>query len=97
MEAIAAGVHFGQCTDLVAVQTRLTSSRDFCSATIFSIWKAIRLPRRAVESRPSREEKVDWLANSNALEKLSGVKALLLDFLFSTVYFCEAENRGDWI
>jgi hypothetical protein len=30
---------------------------------------------------------VDWLATSNALEKLSGVKALLLYFLFSTLYF----------
>jgi hypothetical protein len=41
---------------------------------------------RAVESRPSREEKVDWPAQSNAFEKASGGKTLLLYFLFSTLY-----------
>jgi hypothetical protein len=42
---------------------------------------------RAVERRPSREEKIERSATSNALEKLSGVNALLLYFLFSTLYF----------
>jgi len=38
---------------------------------------------------------VDWLATSNALENLSGVKALLLYFLFSTLYFlAEGQKIG---
>jgi hypothetical protein len=42
---------------------------------------------RAVESRPSREEKVDCSRTSTSLENLPVLNALLLYFLFSTLYF----------
>ncbi len=51
---------------------------------------------RAVESRPSKEEKVYRSVESKPQEKLSVPEALLLYFLFSTLYWPSA-NRGDRI
>ena len=59
-----------------------------------TLWTAPEEESRAVESRPRRQEKVDWHSNSNAPEKLSDAQALLLYSLFSTLYFRRSRKSG---